>query len=344
MMPKLLYMVIKRLMTAEMLTLDKHENITTLLPNHRQVFWQKMLALCLNDLLPKSLLVFRGESRKNLSKKLFLSNNDIPVDEHILARLFYFGDKAKYYYASCSNSVQSQKQVQWLKNIRDNSDESNRKIFAQIKKLLEDNSRDQVLTFNRKRPIFMKFFSDSNNILVWLSVLKENIVYRDYYLCFLHTYGNKGMPGRTFQVSSTRDWQTAREFSKNEFIIYYVLPFINTNNGFSICPATSSKIERELNEKQMPTYAGTTLYPSQREITLKGCMFPHLIWGVHDQRNSRFIVNPHMFVKKQNYKNPFLSIDQSAFEKKLNNTNYLKAVFFDGDFFDIESGNEVNIE
>lgn len=95
----------------------------------------------------------------------------------------------------------------------------------------------------------------------------------------------------------------------------------------------------------LPSY-DIPLYPSQKEICLKGCMFPHFIIGFQYKQN--FYVNPWIF------KNPWnkdiicegLDIDQSQFTKLFNESNYNQSLMFcDGNYYILDySGKDVKCE
>ena len=83
---------------------------------------------------------------------------------------------------------------------------------------------------------------------------------------------------KSFFVSTTLSYNTAFEFAEyknksgNKYIIYYVLPknpdlFSNSH----IFVKSDEKIAQIC--KKLPIYSGATVYPDQKEISIKGCLF-----------------------------------------------------------------------
>lgn len=81
---------------------------------------------------------------------------------------------------------------------------------------------------------------------------------------------------------------------------------------------------------QLPTFKALGLYPYQREVAVKGALFPHYILGIELPDTNKFFINSHIInIGNQEY--DFLQvakdgipIDQSTFSSHIFDTGYIR--------------------
>jgi len=283
--------------------------IEPLSPDELLLAWKKLAILGLGQTIPKGRLVFRREEKRNLYKQL-----NCDFEELLFSRLFYFGEKAKYYH----KEFLERKEFSY--DISNCGSDVAENIFSQIEKELSKN-HPRIIDFINREKAFPNFFLKNQNRVHFVEILTGNIKFRDYYLAFLHTLGHRPKAPTHFTSTSTR-LQLTIEGKPADLIILYALPSLY--NGFAVRAYGHrgvDTIEDCLQKNALPV-CRRWVYDEQLEISAKSGLFPQLIWGVFDLTRKRFIVNPHMFEPNQPLPNLFLRIDQSDFEKRLADTNY----------------------
>ena len=300
--------------------------IEPLSPEELLLTWKKLAILGLGQTIPKGRLVFRRERKRNLYSQL-----NCDCEELLFSRLFYFGEKAKYYH----EKFLQKKEFSY--GISDCSSNVARNIFAQISaELLAEHSR--VIDFVKREEAFSNFFLKKQNKVHFVKMLTGNIQFRDYYLTFLHTLGHRSNAPTHFISTSTRLQLTIKD-KPADLIILYALP--SQYNGFAVRAHSQrgikkvDTIEDRLKKNALPV-CQRWVYDEQLEISAKSGLFPQLIWGVFDLARERLILNPHMFRQNQRLPDLFLRIDQSDFEKRLADTNYhMGTLLLNGKFSNI---------
>lgn len=234
-------------------------------------------------------VVFRGEKKKLLEKNLFEhGSSDINLSK-LLGRLFYFGGKAKHYFTQ-------EKPSDCLKNINDDSDKTYEFIFNEIKKIINcdfssEGIRKSIEAFKKENQIFSDFFSCSSasDFCDLVGGHSDRGRIRDYYLYFLHTFGNQNFKKLSYFVSTSEDWETAFKFAKStkddskadeqEAIVFvYIVPEPLYKHGINLQEIKDFNLEYK--DSGLPIY-GTDLYPSQQEVSVKGALFPQFLLGVY---------------------------------------------------------------
>lgn len=279
----------------------------------------------------KVAIVFRGTNRKLLLEEL--SKKGDQTDENKLMELFfYYGDKAKSFYKENSKLVENG----WANKIEDTSPEFISLVFDRIKSLLSDDTRKRMIEFKQKAVDFVKYFTNESNKEHFKVNVTNNSYLRDYYLYFLHISGEES--DKSFFVSTTLSYNTAFEFAEyknksgNKYIIYYVLPknpdlFSNSH----IFVKSDEKIAQIC--KKLPIYSGATVYPDQKEISIKGCLFSENILGIKiitKQGKKSFVPNPYLFSSENENEESIIEglfIDKSEIlEKSKKETNFINCV------------------
>lgn len=269
----------------------------------------------------KANLVFRGDNRKNLAEKLSSRGSHID-DDKIHSLLFFYGDKAKYFYKY--EDVEAKK-LRWLNNIEDTDEATISAIFGSIQKLLTKPSLEK---FRRAHKKFADFFQ-KDNLTQFTSKLVGDDIARDYYLYFLHTVGPSGLGDNSVLVSTSLSYDEAYGFSGRTHdgrIIYYVVP--EPIERFAVTHLRMQKYELSLISRNLPTYKYTALHPSEQEIAIRGALFSCFILGVKDLLRNSFVANPHLFTESNRIDSILrgLEIDYTDFESGLIDTGYAKGV------------------
>jgi hypothetical protein len=276
------------------------------------------------------MILYRGEKKASLRRKLSEPYGTYKFFE----RLFYVGEKAKYFFKQCQDSLSNQDYLQSVVDVRDQTFEF---IFKKLHTIYVDETSpkhpktfERIQNFRNTQSTFVEFFSSSENLDVFLSKLRKEhnrIQIRDYYLYLIHTYS---LGNISFLVSTSTDIQTAENFAlKDEedkrrcVVLYYFLPEPIHQYGVSFL---SNQIAHSLcNKLDLPTYTHG-FYPEQDEVAIKGALFPQFILGIFDLENEYFFVNPHIFEKANSNLNVVvkrgLFIEQSNFDEKIRETGY----------------------
>lgn len=281
----------------------------------------------------RPLITYRGVSREHLAEKLSTDTQKM-TQSSMLSYLFYFGDKAKHYYKFNDSEAKS---LRWLKRIEDVSTGTNKEIFTKISKMLKRSTSDAINDLRSANPEFYKYFGATVNRTGFVDALCElGSTARDYYLGFLHTVGSIGLGNQSVLVSTTRSYEQAIKFAGNSsqsYVIWYVIP--RPIENYAVSARSLNRIEGALVTKGLPVVK-KALYPAQREYCVKGALFASHILGIHIRHESRFVVNPHLFIDNNKACDMIygLKIDQHNFERQLKQTSYHRGVgtCFDGCF------------
>jgi hypothetical protein len=279
------------------------------------------------DLAP--LRLYRGESKTNLRRQLLPSSvADIP-DYLLYSRLFLFGEKARHFSRDTDDAIV---QRPWLRGITDTRAATFEWLFDRIHRIIGYRYR-RVQRFRRENPEFTAFFSDPalkaefrRRVMKLFQTGRAQV--RDYYLYFLHTYGRKGIDRETLLVSTSECRTQAKRFQgrgDQGVLLYIFLPRRYLRN------AVSSRLGRAAEFAGLPSYhPGADLYAKQREVSLRGAIFPHYIFGVEDNATKQFIVNPHLLQMPQPFVTQIhrrgIKVDQRAFEPLFHESGFYRSV------------------
>ena len=279
-------------------------------------------------------IVYRGESKENLSNKL----NEQYGTQKFFEYLFVIGEKAKYFWSQTRTSLEN---LNYLKSIEDTDNETFKFIFNEFNSILVrgnsnifENRARRLDEFKETQPDFISFFSNVRNLKKFLKKtngVDNKIQLRDYYLYLLHTFN---LDKISFFVSTSFKRKVARRFaherfapSKKGIIFYYFLPEPIYRYGVS---SSSLQVGQSLWTSQgLPIYT-QNFYPKQYEVAVKGALFPHFILGLFDLESDSFVVNPHVF-KQEDQHVPLIPqqgffIDQENFDDTIKETGYSGSV------------------
>lgn len=268
----------------------------------------------LNNLLyefndDKIRLLYRGDKLKNIASKLNLEESDI---YSISRKIFKIGEKAKDYI----NSKERIKNVE--KEVFDG-------LFIKINNLrLDDENIEKE---------FIDYFSDLSNKDIFSekicrineSILKEFI--RDYYCYFLHTTGD--YKNESIFISTSKSYDKALEFAPNDengvIFNYFIVNHFFTQAISSLYIKEHNELIKELN---LPFYGEKGIYPDEKEISIKGALFPQFILSIEFIKEEKIIINPHLknIEKLDDILTNGIVFDQSDFNQEIITTDYKKIV------------------
>jgi hypothetical protein len=262
--------MVEILNSLNLLTLDQHDQFIDLSTDKRMVFGDniKKLRQAHTNSPSSHLTVFRGCSRSNLLTKL-AKEGESPISEHLLSRLFYFGDKAKSFYMQTNADIISQTLPE---DIEDCSEETCRRIFDKINDAFSNNLTMKTV-FTCESNQFRDYFLDLSNTAEFCATLCGlGAKARDYYLYFLHTAGDAiGSTDQSVLVSTTKEYSMAKQFG-GDYIIWYIIPQQIGDNAVS--HFDTNGIERVLRDNKLPVYDGIALHPEEEEYSVRRAIFP----------------------------------------------------------------------
>jgi hypothetical protein len=266
-------------------------------------------------------LIYRGESIDNLKQKLGIKQH-----EDLFQRLNYFifkiGEKGRVYQKQYFNNLKSKS----VFSISDTGELFFKYIFNKISHVALKSKDPELIDFKKRNSNFIDYFKNKENLSDFVAKTKnlnksEQLKVRDYYLAFLHRVGYLGFYLNTFMISTTLSKKIANKFTTKEDIVFV------SWRSFEI-----NKQSKLIKANHLPLHE-TLIFQRQKEVTLKGGLFPQDIIGFIQRKKNVFHVNPNMF------KYPFLidymiangiPTDQSDFNEVLSKTNYSGHFIDDG--------------
>ena len=295
----------------------------------------------LNKNPKKVKLIYRGENYDNLKEKLNLIGcNDY---NKLNQCVFLLGEKGRVYRNEYKNKIKHKSKIYSIDNINESLFN---KIFDKFNIIFSKKFiKPEIIIFKSNNFEFSEYFKDkSKNKLDFISkinsvnIISEKLKIRDYYLSLLHKIGVIGFHHNSFFTSTSTDYNTAINFSKNPnnsekiiFVSWVKYPINRIGINFNYLNLFKNKIL----QIGLPTY-NKSFFPTQNEISIKGGLLPHFILGYIRLEDNIFEINPNLFpstkVFEKTVKNGF-KIDQSNFTEVLNETDY-------SGFFMLDDNNE----
>lgn len=294
-------------------------------------FWNNLISLYEKN---QFIIVFRGQKKQTLER--VLSGSFQNEAGKLLCKIFYFGDKAKHFFYKEENIKNS-----YLRTIDDISDETFNFIFDQIHKILATDygGEERIKTeFKSSNSEFTNFFIDVDNKVNFINLINkvqnnkeaERQRIRDYYLFILHNFG-RDFKRKSIFVSTSEDKTEAYEYAKftskssrypdeKSVVFLYIVPRPLYKHGISA--EIAQEFYQNYKNQGLPTYSREI--HKQKEVAIKGSLFPQYILGLYDLESKNFIVNPYIFEKNnlQNFNiSKGLYINQNKFSEKIKDTN-----------------------
>jgi hypothetical protein len=273
----------------------------------KNIFIDKIGLLLSLESSRKTKILFRGTKRKIVQKRF---ENRLNSNDSLYDGLFLVGEKAKLYLNK------EEELVHPITHINKTGKDVSRWIFNEFHQI------------NYTKAIEQKYFEDFNNLCDFVSKTYSSQKILDYYLSMLHTYQSDF--SLSF-VSTTSDPQTAKDSEHgNDFVIVFWLPREYEVHKF--CEQDLKNMNTVLTKKGLPIF-DRQFKPEEKEYSIKGCIMPHFIIGVHDMINNRFVVNPGLFVDKLDWENDGFDVDNFSFREFITTTKYLRYVTLTNNIF-----------
>ena len=305
--------------------------------NGRDLVWHEKehFIYCINKVYKESEhVIFRGDKKTHLQRVYGVSGTWSPIAFN--DAIFFFGGKSTLF--SLSPEIRQQ-----ALNIATENNDTFSRLFKMIRELLLNpksrDVRDIVDKLMLRDGPLVSFFLQADNekqLLEATSKLSsvQKLRLRDNYLLLLHHIGAGAYYSETFMLSTTESFVRACNFA---FGGKTAVPSAQTQDAIVIMGWVPKELENVVKTMHstdfrpgglghvtsLPLYR-TPLYPFEREITLKGGLFPHYILGYLHWENGEeiFEVNPSLFDVDERWDGRELPVDQSSWEERIRTTEF----------------------
>ena len=278
------------------------------------------------------LLLYRGDELSNIRNRLF-QDQARATNQELYDRLFYIGEKARHFSVDLYNPDERL----YLTGINDCSGETVDFIFHRIGEVINAPSLiSRVRKHTSER--FRNYFLTQSNIQRFNEAFNSaynpelRLEMRDYYLYFLHVAGAAGIRAETSFVSTSFDKRVAVGFAFNArrrtglVVLHYFIPA--PFEKFAIAPWIVGHHQKVVYACGLPTYKVYGLFPKQKEVSVKGALFPHFLIGVEVLEDKVFLVNSHLMrtdeADFEQVVKTGIPIDQRHFEERICDTGYIR--------------------
>lgn len=282
--------------------------------------------------LRNSYIVFRCLDDRYLNKQYCASTENINV---LSKHVFLYGDKGKIFYDDLDQKT-------YNIDINDFGPKESSYIYDKIQKIFIKNdissskTKEYIKSFNTKEIAFVSFWRKITKAQ-WSKMIsgltkEDKIKVKDYYIALLHTVGLAGYGRNSYFLSTSLSSSIDKIMDMN-----YSVEIVGWTSKKDINKYGKDFFQNKNSEIKalgFPTISNA-VFPTQKEITYKCGILPHFIIGYIYNQGKNFEINPCMF-KKQDFSTVSktgLSVDQSEFYKKLNQTNYKSTYIYMDDLF-----------
>ena len=281
----------------------------------------------------KFLLLYRGTMYSTIEERLANSNL---TKEKIFNRAFYFGEKARF----CSDNSINYNKKRVFNDINDCSPTTLKKIFLEIQNMLSEERLKK--TINSQLTIeFKEYFTDPTNKEIFTSTINNvdsdtRLLLRDYYLYLLHTgytlRYDTPLISTSIKRSEAKKFKNEKNADTDRKIIFHY--FVSQPFECSIiAPWKISGIIDLVTKSNLPIYTPNGLFPSQKEIAVKGGLFPQFILGIELVDEKKFIVNPNLYqYEASQYEDLIkygIQFEQSDFIEEIKETKLSDSIHMD---------------
>jgi hypothetical protein len=279
-------------------------------------------------------VIFRGDKKKHLRRIYGLRGRWFPNTFN--DALFFFGAKSRLF------TIPAKIRRRALK-ITDESRNAFSHLFKMIRELLLNpktrDQRDVVDTITSKNPSLVSFFLPAENedrLMELAAALPtpERLRLRDHYLSLLHHIGSGSYYSETFLLSTTESFDKASHFAlggnqeissvqkSTGIVIMGWVPW-GLENTVKALRSVDFRPTSPILNFGLPLYK-QLLFPHEREITLKGGLFPHYILGyLHWKRGGEiFEINPAISQVNYDWNGKELPVDQSSWAERIHQTEF----------------------
>lgn len=280
-------------------------------------------------------LIYRGETKSRLLNNYGLSQYDVPQPFNDM--LFLYGNKGKYFLQRMSQSVREAVNSFALDDVTDTYFHV---IFDMVAATLMGTYNPPVQkhvdAFKAREIAVTQFFlipANKNTLVEAVKNLSDQQRgrVRDYYLTLLHHLDKSAYYPVSFLLSTTKNFSVAQQFcataklDQNELIFFGWVP--RRNAAILATPRFGNGRSNLLTKLGLPAF-DKSFFPKQQEISLKGGLFPHYIYGyLHTHAGKQtFEINPYIFDKLDtNWIENGLPVNQVHFWRDFNKTAFGKA-------------------
>lgn len=271
--------------------------------------------------------IYRGES----AARLYQNYTSGSVEE-FNSKFFLIGPKGNAFHRQQQNRM----------TIDENGDTTFTLIFDWLKEFVsgdlgDSKIKNQLQKFRLINKTFTAYFSLESNKELFLNQIRnlsenEQLRIRDYYLTLLHHNGDSDFYSQSFLLSVTKSFKISKRFAGNRQLHddkVVVFGWVPREERKRILPNFRYiGYGRHLNQEpvvrhyNLPAY-DRPLFINQREISLKGGLFVHHIFGYLHCRNNcqEFHINPAILESYGNWIEDGLTINQANFKNVLETTS-----------------------
>ena len=192
---------------------------------------------------------------------------------------------------------------------------------------------------------FKEYFKNLTNKRIFIDIFKnlpsleKKVLLRDYFLYLLHTSAT--MSQDTILVSTTTKKSVAKQFTRrienDKRIIFHYFIF-KPYFCHTITPWKMKELHKWIGDLGLPLYSPMGVYPTQKEVSIKGGLYPQNILGIELVDEKKFIVNPNLFhfgVDEMEFMIEYkkIPINQERFVERISNeTHYSNSIWTHDDF------------
>lgn len=310
----------------------------TLRLNGRELNWNEKehFVHCVNQIYRESEhVIFRGDKKEHLQRIYRLPGTWSP--NAFNREFFFYGAKSTLFLLPTEVRQQAL-------NISAGNNDAFSRLFRMIRELLLSNysreQRDTLDRLTRNNGPLVSFFLQADNEKQFREGIdklseEQRLRLRDHYLSLLHHIGAGTYYSSTFMLSTTESFTKACNFAfgsksvvpaaqarETAIIIMGWVPR-GLRNVIKALRSTDFRPGSPLYAIGLPLYKAI-LHPFEREITLKGGLFPHYILGYLHWENEKeiFEVNPALFDVDDHWDGRELPVDQSSWEERIQTTEF----------------------
>jgi hypothetical protein len=255
------------------------DNLLTVLDDEKSTLIGEFINALLDE--DNCQLIFRGESISHAYNK---SGTDWYADreeDYKFCRhgdsIFYIGTKADSYLFKIDDV-----------NFPIDLNSTDEELFKSIYREFSENIDHRTL----KNEINFRHYFQANEVDFLEKILKlrpeEKVEIKYYYLWLLHVIGQTSYKKHSNFLSTTKDYETANEFGKDELVYVGWIP--RPIKKRSVYFGSLIQLSRRLKKLKLPTYSDEP-YPNENEVSLIGGLFPHYIFGIYHQRKKLVLIN-----------------------------------------------------
>jgi len=318
--------------------------LKTIDDDEKEKFENFIATLQEKDNTDECIVSYRGTGYEQVKEELHKYTTDYIGKNDIYDRVFIIGQKSSF---AKARKINPKKRDIYEDGINDCSEKVLDDLFTQLSNIFKETRLEQRVQKNISEE-FKEYFMKTENRSIFINDISSygeevKLFLRDYYLYLLHT--SNVMKEDSILVSTSTKISEARKFTPKDnndtkIIFHYFIcePYI----CHTFTPWKMKEYEKIIKDEiSLPLYNSKGLFPKQNEVSIKGGLFPHNIFGIELLEEKQFIVNPHLFEEDNTLETIFkygrILINQSAFDEGITETEYSKKILKDNCSFSSKS-------